>query len=247
MKLMFILFFMILPAWSSVQLELDLATSSPKQGEIVPARLILKNAQGQSALAGLKGKNFKKVLYLLNLSPFIGKNGQLEAEAKVIFLKVPETPSVSEVINGQEVVVGWGQIQVVPTEASQSFLLGDFEIPERKKVLLWALLFVALCAISAGVYWLRQKFVRKNQVIKKRKELKQDLLNGVAYADVVTIWQKKRIFVTEFPEIESAFKKLENTLFKYQFKPTQSSEEMKEVMTAYDHFKSEIMGVLNGI
>lgn len=247
MKLILILFFIISPVWSSVQLELDLATVTPKQGEIVAARLILKNARGQAALTGLKGKNFKKVVYLLNLSPFIGENGRLEADAKVIFLQVPETTFVSEVINGEEVVLSWREVRVIPTEASQSFLLGDFEIPGRKKIVLWISLFIALILISSGIFYAKRKYALKNRAVKRRKELKQNLLTATDYSGVVSLWQSKQIYLSEFPGLEVSFKKLEKTLFKYQFKPTQTTQEMQEVMRSYDQFKSDIMGVLNGV
>ena len=43
--------------------------------------------------------------FLLNVSPFMGKQGQLEAEVKIIFLTVPTSPALLEVINGEEVFV----------------------------------------------------------------------------------------------------------------------------------------------
>ena len=77
-------------AWSRVNLELSLDNPSVKQGEIVIGRLIVREAEGQAVLAGLKGKKIEKTLYFLSVSPFMGKQVQLEAEAKVIFLLIPQ-------------------------------------------------------------------------------------------------------------------------------------------------------------
>lgn len=247
MKLIFFFLFFSISAWANVQLELSVENSSPKQGEIVPARLTLKETQGQVFLSGINGKNFNKTLYVLSLSPFVIKGPFLEADAKIIFLKVPEGQFVSETVNGQEVAIHWNNIRVIGIETPQSFLLGDFEIPQKKKIVLWILITFGILGLVWMGYWITRKIKKKDAVLSRNKSLKQDLLNCHSYDQVVIMWKKKRIFLNEFPQLDEHFKELEKVLFKYQFKPSQSVQEISEVLGAYEKFKADVTGVLNGI
>ncbi|MBA2405754.1 MAG: hypothetical protein H0V66_13335 [Bdellovibrionales bacterium] len=234
-------------AWSRVTLELILDTASVKQGEIATGKLVVKQAEGQTGLAGLKGKNIGKTLYLLHVSPFMGKQGQLESEAKVIFFVVPQVNAVTEVINGEDVFISWNNIEVIPTETSKSFLLGDFEIPERKKIVKWFLILLMVGVIAGLALWINRYFKRKSISREKTKLLKNELTNCMNYDDIVLMWRQKHRYLVAFPGIESCFKSFEEILFKYQFKSSRSESEIQEVISAYQKFKTDVQGVLNEI
>lgn len=245
--LLLLLIFLSFSAWSKVTMELRPASDSVKQGEIIAAKLIVKEASGQSALAGLKGKKISKTLYLLSVSPFMGKQGVLEADAKIIFLTVPESSYIMETINGEEVAIHWANVDVQPTEETKSFLLGDFEIPERKELLPWILGILGLSILALFGIWIKNKLQGKEKKKLLLIKTKQEVLGCSSYDDVVAMWRNKRNYLQTFPQLEGAFQSLEVTLFKYQFKPQRTSWEVEEVMSAYNKFKSDAQGVLNGI
>lgn len=247
MKLALIFIFISFSAWSGVNLELVLNSTSVKQGEIVSGKLIVRESTGQTSFSGLKGKNLSKTLYLVKLSPFMGKQGVLESEAKVIFLNVPQSSFVGEQIDGQEIKIFWNQIEVIPTEVSKSFLLGDFEIPERIKVLPW-LIGLLILLVSFGAFaFIRQKLTGKKKKQEILSQMKSEILNCNNYDEVVQMWRQKHKFLNTFPQLETNFKTLETTLFKYQFKQQRSENEKEAVMEAYRDFKNQSTGALNGI
>lgn len=248
MKLFIYIFLLVsFSAWSRVNLELVLNADSIKQGEIAPARLIVRDSEGKTTLSGLKGKNIGKTIYLLSVAPFIGKAGQFESDASVIFLKVPEVNSATEVIEGEEIVISWQNLQVLPTEEENSFLFGDFEVPERKEIVPWVIGLLLLLVTGSMIYWLSQKLKIKKLNKLKLIKLKQELLECRNYDEIVLMWRQKQTYLNTFPQLDKTFKHFEQTLFKYQFKPQRTSLELDEVQKAYEEFKTEILGALNGI
>lgn len=232
-------------AWSRVGLELVIETPTVKQGEILSGKLIVKQAEGQTALAGLQGKNISKTLYLLKVAPFMGKLGTLESEVKIIFLTVPQTNAVSDLINNEEVFIVWNNVEVLPTETSKSFLLGDFDIPSRKKILMWFLVSGLVFFILAFAIWARKKKLSKKKLKLHQDNLKQALMNCSSYDQIVQMWSNKKEYLSAFPKIENRFKTFEEILFKYQFKSTRTDSEIQEIMIAYKDFKAGIAGVIN--
>ena len=244
-KIIIFLIFTLNVAWSRVGLELILNSPSVKQGEITSARLIVKQADGQAGLNGLQGKNLGKTLYLLNVSPFMGKQGALEAEAKVIFLTVPPSNAVSELINNEEVFIVWNNLEILPTESSKSFLLGDFEIPARRKIIIWMGSFLLALLIVLLAFWFKKRSSENNKRKKTLNNLKQKLLLCTNYEEIIEMWQNKKEFLETFPKIEENFKKFEIILFQYQFKLKRTEREIEEVVSAYKNFKNDVTGVLN--
>lgn len=247
MKIFFCLLFVSFTALANVQMDLYVLNDQPKQGEILSARLVIKEARGQTALTGLKGKNFQKTLYLLSLSPFVVKSGYLESDAKVIFLKVPESNSAKETINGQDVLINWGEINLVATEAAESFLLGEFDIPKKMRLFLWFAVGLLVLVLSAVSYRIFLKIKMKKVLLKRKKELRSEMLNCQTYEDVVLMWKNKLRYLSTFPHLENSFKNLEKVLFKYQFKPFQTSDEKSEVMRAFEQFKADVSGRADGV
>lgn len=234
-------------AYSKVSLELKLNDRSVKQGQIASGSLVVQSTDGNAGLSGLKGKTLAKSLYLFNVSPFMGKQGQLTSDVKVIFTQVPLSSSVTETINNEEITISWSNIQVVPTEQSKSFLFGDFEIPSRLVVLPWIIGVIGLGFLTLIIIRIRSIMNVKSSIKSRKLKLKDEIISGKTYDDVVLMWRSKSRYLNEFPQLDSHFKALETVLFKYQFKPQRTEQEVNAVMDAYQTFKSSVMGDLNGI
>lgn len=224
---------------------MDLNHKQVKQGEIAEGRLIVKQTEGQAALGGLKGKNVAKTLYLLNVSPFMVKQGQLESEAKVIFLAVPQTNSITETINGEEVAISWEGIEILPTEESKSFLLGDFTIPEARQILKWIIFVIAPLMIMGIFVWFKKRSKKIRQLKDQITQLKKELTECGSYDEIVLMWRNKRRYLEVFPKLDIVFKNFEDVLFKHQFKPCRTNFDTEEVLTAYKKFITEVKVVAN--
>lgn len=248
MKILFILLSLLsLNGWSKVNLEIVLNANKIKQGEIASGKMIVNQSEGQTALSGLNGLNLDETIYLLNVSPFIGKNGVFEAQVKVIFLKVPESSAIKKEINGEEVTFQWSPLKVIPTEEPKSFLFGEFEIPDRAKYVTW-LIGISSSAALLLLILLILRFVKKKKGLKdSRKKMLTEIASCQTYEDIVMMWRKKQHYLLFFPELSNDFKSFENVLFKYQFKPSQTESEVEEVSKAYDEFRKTVTGLFNGI
>jgi hypothetical protein len=248
MKIFVLLLFLLNSlVFAKVQLELTSPSQDIKQGEIISGKLFLKDGEGQVSLSGLKGKSIGETIYFVSVNPLIGKNGVLESEVRFIFLAIPQSNLLNERIDGDDFTISWVKFNVIPTQPVESFLLGDFVIPERKKILRWFMIgFLFLAAISCAT-WFYFKFKKKKKIKIKLQELKEELINCKNYDDIVLLWQNKRKFIQHFPHIDKEFKALEVILFKYQFKPKRTEEEVSKVVTAYLKFKDAVSGSLNGI
>ena len=246
-KLLYLLVLISFSAWSAVALELSLDKTSVKQGQIVNGRLLVRETNGTAGLSGLKGQNLGKTLYIHSVSPFMAKNGQLESEVRIIFALVPQVTTVKEVINGEEITVSWQAVEVTPTEATKSFLFGDFEVPERRDVLPWIFGLLGLAATVTVIWWVSNRQKQKSLTKSQLAKLKNEIITCSSYDDIVLMWRQKHRYLEQFPLIESEFKSFEEVLFRYQFKAQRSEQEIAEVDSAYQKFKSNVAGVLNGI
>jgi hypothetical protein len=233
--------------WSKVDLNLILTVEKAKQGEIVQGKIVLGSSEGQVALSGLNGLNVQKTIYLISVSPFVGKDGNYEADAKVIFLKIPEALSLQETVNGEEINIRWTAVEIIPTEEPQSFLLGNFEVPSRISFTRWIIGGAGSLVIIFLVFFLIRWRKKKQKVKAAKTKLKKDLLNNETYTDIVTMWRQKQVFLEAFPVISEDFKEFEKVLFKYQFKQTQNNSELEEIVSAYKTFCSKIQGSLDGV
>lgn len=213
------------------------------------AKIILgPDAAQKLHLQKLKGQALANTLYLYEVSPLIRREGgnSYEADARVIFVKVPETHVLTFKDGSEEVAVTWGEVEIVPTEA-QGLIYEKFSIPSRPKIIAWTLIFIGLIVLGLLGRKGHRKYASKQIQKKRLAELKQELLNGKEYQDVVSIWMKREDFLKAFPHIESSFRELESVLFKYQFKPVQSDVEKNIVIEAYRSFLSQISGGFNGV
>lgn len=208
---------------------------------------MVQSTDGNAGLSGLKGKTLGKSLYLFSVSPFMGKQGQLASDVKVIFTQVPVSNNVTETINNEEITISWANIQIIPTESSKSFLFGDFEIPSRLVIIPWFVGIIGLGLLALIILRIRSMLNLKTSIKTRKLKLKEEITSSTTYDDVVLMWRQKSRYLNEFPQLETHFKTLEVVLFKYQFKPQRTEQEVNAVMDAYQTFKSSVQGDLNGI
>lgn len=247
-KFLLLLIILSSQVFAAAQMQLDLSSAVVKQGSLIDAVVRLDgNSVQQIELQKLKGVSLADTIYIYQVSPLIRNGESFEADAKVIFLKVPEGKPVVHKIGEKEVSISWSDVEVQPTEAPAQFLFGQFEIPGKKRILeiLAALLFVGLVAF--GIYKLSGKNKKKKALKQMRADLKDKVMSAREYQDVVNLWQQKALLNKEFPHLTEPFKELETVLFKYQFKQSQNEMEKAEVMKSYRDFMTKVQGGFNGI
>ncbi len=246
-KIFLTLLFLISTSWAKTTLELSTQIPLVKQGSIIDCKLSIIDSEGNSTLTGLAGREFGKTIYIISIDPFVQLNGVLEANARVVFEKVPEAPRATEMIGGQEVIINWQKIKVEKSKPAEKFLFGDFEVPEKLNLMKWLLITLASLGLILILLRWRKKSLIKKKLKAKKLHLKAELLKPISYDEVVELWKNKHRYLSEFPGLDQAFKKLEETLFKYQFKSQRSEIEITQVLLAFDHFKNDVSGVLHGI
>lgn len=247
-----ILFILILHqiAFGATPLNLEFNKGAVKQGSLETARILLKaDAVQKVSLQKLKGQTLGNTIYIYDVSPLVRKNGSdfFETNAKVIFVKVPETNALVSKLGAEDLLITWGDIPVSPTEGAKGFVFGNFEIPSRPQIFLWLSILVGVVILSCLGFWGRKKYQLNSSLKKKKKILKSELISASSYQEIVEVWKKKQLFLSEFPQIEEAFRTFEGVLFKYQFKPHQSEAEVSVVTEAYRDFVRKVEGGLNGV
>lgn len=231
-------------------IELDFKSAKVKQGSLEPAVLKIDQQSAQNLnLNKLSGQTLGEVIYLYSVSPLMKKAGDagFEAEATAVFIKVPESNKIVHKTGTTEIDVSWNGIQIIPTEAPKELLFGTFEIPSPMKLISWGSGLIVLIMAALAGWKFRQKLLLNKAIKNKKAQIKDEIISAKEFSDVVKLWEKKKILISEFPHIEGSFKDLEKVLFKYQFKPRQSETEKIEVMTAYREFIKSIEGGFNGI
>lgn len=235
---------------AAARMEINFSSDKVKQGSLQKSLIKLDETSAQVIeLQKLKGQTLGETLYIYSVSPLLRKDGgsTFEAEATVIFVKVPEQNKLGYKTPQTDIEVTWNQVEVIPTEAPQELLFGTFTIPSKMKLLTWFLLLSAVVVlVIAGIKG--RKLLLNKKALKIRKlNAKAEILSAKEFSDVVHLWQKKHSLFREFPHIEEPFKDLEKVLYKHQFKPFQTETEKIEVMNAYREFTNRIEGGFNGI
>ncbi|MGE3609380.1 MAG: hypothetical protein AB7I27_07320 [Bacteriovoracaceae bacterium] len=245
-----LLFIISFSAWANLSLQLQLPKDAIKQGSLEKAVLVAPiNTMEALPLNRLTGKNFGETIYFYRIGPFIRKekSNNFESDVQVIFVKVPKSASITDKVEGQDVIINWSDVRIIPTEGAENLIFGNFSIPEKFKWPL-VLLILSILGFVSGFAW---RIVKKLQNKKRRKEelqkIKVEIYGATSFHDVVLIWQNKSFYLKTFPHLTEPLKNLEKVLFKYQFKPNQTEIEKDEVMKAYQEFLNEIRGGFNGI
>jgi hypothetical protein len=74
-----------------------------------------------------------------------------------------------------------------------------------------------------------------------------ELESAKDYNDVERIWLKREEYIKAFPQIENEFRQFERILNRHQFKRSRKEADLNEINEAYEKFKSQLVGVKNGI
>lgn len=243
------LIFVSFHAWPKVSMDLHFEHQEVQQGNIESAKLILETDGVQKVqLQKLKGQTLGELLYLYDVSPLMKREGAgFEADAKVIFVKVPEGKTITHKLPQDELVISFGNTSVKPTEVPEKFIYENFTVPSRPKIILWTSILIALVFIGFYGHKLYRSIQKKKTLRQKRSLLKSELYAGEDYQGIVALWLRREVFLKEFPHIEDAFRKFEVVLFKYQFKPYQTEVEKTLIVDAYRSFLQESMGGFDGV
>jgi hypothetical protein len=222
--------------------------SKVKQGSLQEVKLLLDEETAQRVeLQKLKGKTFGESIYLFSVSPLLRIQGKLEADAIVIFTKIPTTKGAIHKDSTGDVLVSWSDVEIEPTQAPKDLLFLDFDIPKPVRVFLWIMISLTLILIGLVLARFRAKWLTKRQRKLIREKMKEDLYQASDYTKIVSAWQNKHHYVKQFPHLDAPFRILEVTLFKYQFKQSQSDHEKEEVIKAWKVFLESSKGGFNGI
>jgi hypothetical protein len=237
-------------AFAQVKVHLHFKDSQVTQGAIAPATVLMGALDIQSfSLIKAKGTSLGEIFYLYQVSPFLRSAGSeaYEAQADIIITKALPPSPLKFQLQGQNVELSWDPIEFKAIEAPKGFIFENFEIPTPLDLAKYALILLVLSL--GGIYGYRfwQTLQKKKALKLKRSEEKKKLLGATDYGLVVSLWKNKAHFLNIFPEIESDFKKLEDVLFKFQFKQTQTAPEMEQVMAAYRSFTQSVSEVLRGV
>ena len=238
-----------LPAWST-DIGLELSSKNVKQGSIVPALIKIDAASAQEVpLQKLKSKTFAETIYVYDVGTPVRKEGRpyFEADAKIIFIKVPDNNELSFSEEGKSFKVFWNPVIVTPTKTEKSFLYGAFDAPGRLNALRWVFLGAVILLLTGLGFWAKKIFQVKALHKKSLLDLKNKLRAATTYNEIVDLWMSRQLYLQSFPAIEEAFRKFEHQLFKVQFKPTQTDNEKRDVLDAYQLFLTSIKGALDGI
>ena len=122
-------------SWA-VDIGFEFTSKEVKQGSIVSALIKLDASSTQEVpLQKLKLKTFADTIYVHHVGTPLRKEGRpyFEADAKIIFIKVPEGNELTFTEDGKTFKVFWNPITVHPTEKSSQFLYGAFNVPARFK------------------------------------------------------------------------------------------------------------------
>jgi hypothetical protein len=247
-KLLIILFYLIFIAPTYAGIELIFPVSKVKQGSLQEVKLILDEQTAQRVeLQKLKGQSLGELIYLHSVSPLLRRKGRFEADATIVFAKIPSTNEMIYKNSNGDVKISWNFIEVEPTEVPKDLLFLDFDIPKPARVLLWVLVIFVSGFIGYLILRARRKWIAKREMKLKRQRIREDLYRVSKYNMVVSTWQNKHHLVKEFPHLAEPFSTLELTLFKYQFKQTQTDDEKEEVLKAWHAFLESSKEGFNGI
>ncbi len=225
---------------------LELPQAQVKQGSLVTGKLKFDlSSLAPDEVPKLRGQTLGGVLYVHQIGPLIGRSGGsvYEAEAKLVFVKVPPETSVPAAGG----ILRWGTLTVIPSDAPREFIYSEFSIPVRRNFLPW-LGIVPLAALVSFLFLVGRRRYRRRRAEKlRRRQLKEKLLSAADFDGVVELWRSKRSYLEEFPHITDPFRELEVVLFKHQFRPSQTDAERSEVFRAYQQFTEAVKGGFDGV
>src|SRR5690606_18091945 len=134
----------------------EMESSAPvvHQGELVQVELTVQaDSPGGLELQKLKETSVGETIYFYEISPLLKKEGGAspQATARVIFIKVPESNSISGKLNGESLKINLKDIKVEATDTPKVYQFGNFEIPKPSLVIRWILGIIGVLLLSALV------------------------------------------------------------------------------------------------
>jgi hypothetical protein len=239
--------------FASNKLHFDVLGEKIYQGSLVRVKFKLNLSGDEKVLVkNIEGQLLDKIIYVNQILPVNGNSEGtvINGEASIIFLKVPEKEILTQKITGIDLEVTWSQVEIIPTESSESLLFGEFNVSSEKNFFKWIVIgsIVFLIIIFLFLIWSYWSKRRDLSLKKKGKlKIKDDLLSPKNYDDVVNIWKIKYDILKVFPNLEIDFKNLEEVLFKHQFKERRTKLDEEEVLEAYKKFSDSIQGGIDGV
>lgn len=236
--------------FAASRMQIDLPAGEIRQGALVKAKLFVPPESLNLPLQKLKGETLAETIYIQQLSPLMKKEGSPDyvSDIQLVFIKVPDTNPLALKLNEAVLEVGWNNIQIIPVETPDELLWADFTAPalfEGNLLWIWILL-LGLILAGGGLFTWKKYSHRKAEKLRKR-QLMNEFKSCQTYEDVVNMWKRKRVYLKEFPHLESSFQVFEEVLFRYQFKPKQSESEKLEVLSAYRKLLEQSEGGFHGI
>lgn len=251
-KLLFF-FFLLLPKLSSasVKLYFDILGTSVHQGSLLKSKFkFTQDFGGSIQLKKIEGEQIDGTIYIYSLNPINGNSEEtiINGDAIIIFLKKPETSFISKKLQGLDVEVSWSSVEVIPTEIPEKLIWGEFEIPQISRInkIIYPIILLILLIIYF-IFLTQKKWKRIKKEKDNKKHFKNMIFEANSYSDVVKIWEKKYDLISFFPHLNPGFVKLEEVLFKYQFKPFRTNDEEQKVVLAYQEFVSSVKDGFNGV
>jgi len=235
-----IIFLLSFTIHAAVTVDLQFLETNIYQGEIIEAKVSVQSNSPTFDLNKLRGKTIGTMIHFFEVS-------KETALVKVVFTKVPSHNFFKENYEGEELIISWNEVTVNAVQVPEKLLFGEFEIPPRPKIILWACIALFVLGGSIGVFFINRRMQEKNGIKEKRRILITQLTQAKTYDDIVIIWKNKHIFLGAFPNIEESFKKFEAVLFKYQFRAQRTDEEKSIVIRFYKDFLLQVEGDLNGV
>jgi hypothetical protein len=231
-------------AWSAVEMRLQFKDSQVKQGEIIEANLLV-----DGSTPALQGKSLGDQLYFYAVSPLVIRQGSthMESAVKVIFTAVPESTVIMGKLDNMDVNAHIGSVKVLPTEGAEKFIFGNFTVPTAPQWLKYILGVTGVLLFLVGGFFLWKKQELKAALKEKKRKLREEILSAKNFQDLVDLWKKRQTYFEQFPHVVVPFEKFEKTLYKYQFKQSQSEIEQLEAMNSYKEFVRTIEGGFHGV
>ena len=229
---------------------MEISSGAVKLGEISKVQIYVDAQTAQSLpLQSIKEQTLSETLYVQSVSSMLKHEGEQDytADAEVIFIKDPGANEIKTTIANQPVRIFWNNVRIEAVEVPKDYVLGNFDIKAPLRIIVWLLSAALMIALCVGLWKFRNAQGRKAALKKERKALKEKILSCRNYQDVVSLWKQKRLLIERFPHLAGPMENLETVLFKYQFKPQQTSNEEAIVMDAYRAFMKESEGGFNGI
>lgn len=244
-----ILSFFLLTAGLEARVELVTSADAVKQGSLQNGALRF-SGDDLTLLGNLRLSNLhiEETLYIVTSSPAVRSESAayLDVPVSFTFTKVPETSSLR--LHDSNLTVSLGGLRVIPVdESGNELILESFSIPGRSRWGYYLAIAVGILALMAIGIWALQRFRRERRAAQELEEARKRISGAREYEEITSVWKDRSRVLRLFPEAESAFRSFEAVYFRSAFKPSQSPEEVKEIIEAYRQFSKSLQEPRRGV